>query len=174
VVVQLSLVSIESSEKGENTVCIAFPWSRTKGAHRTFDVCVPPLWDQEIPPKSNDYSSISGVLLGGDPIRRESWTSCIVLLLNYKDSHYERIGYVEYPKGRRSTPSSTLRTYWPKDHQPTPDERPRPVENERPLWLRKKGKFSRIKDQEWVENACWIECVPVWLSRATRNKFLLG
>lgn len=174
-VVSPSFVSMKDSAMGDNHICIAFPWSKTNGRNKSFDVCVVPYWDQKGPPKTSEHASIICVSFSGDPRGIASRASCIMLLLQYKGPHYERIGYVDYPKGEHSSVDSVFKQLPVAQNVDGLNEaRSDKPQGERALWFRKRGRISRVKDEVWVGNSCWIECVPNWLENATRKTFLLG
>ncbi|KAH7347977.1 heterokaryon incompatibility protein-domain-containing protein [Pyrenochaeta sp. MPI-SDFR-AT-0127] len=176
-VTQLSFVSVQCPEgfaQHGSKLYIAFPWAKVKGLNKAFEVCVPPLWDRGSPPSTDEHASIVFALLCGDPRAVKRRESCILLLLQHKGPHYERIGYVEYPKGEASNKDCVPRVVRLKEFVDQRDESLKGEGEKRELWLRKKGEMSRLKDESWARNSCWVQCEPTWLNGATRKTFLLG
>lgn len=174
-VVKLSLVQLDGDlgDDQRREFYVAFPWVKTEKADKRLDVYITPSWDQVPSRLDNGHMALKFVLLMGDPRELRFPFSCIILILQRKGPHYERVGYLNYPKGRASEHIEGKRQAEFYEREDREQEDARRDKETRSIWCLQKGKMTRIEDESWLRNACWRGWEPTWLNTATKETFLL-
>lgn len=175
-VVQLSLVTLDHclGDDQHRELYVAFPWSKKKNAGEKLEVYITPSWDKSLSLLEKEHTAFRFVLWMGDPRELRFPFSCVILILQGKGAHYERVGYLNYPKGLASEHLEGKRQVEFYEREDREQDNARSGKEMRSMWYGRKGKMTLVEDESWLRNACWRDWEPTWLNTATKETFLLG